>query len=213
LGYHFVESLPNTYLDIEWRSPREYLDAMQSYYRSKLLRHLRKCGDVRHELVDDFRELADELCEQWMAVHQRASVYQREVLTPCFYREFSSNAGVRSKALLFYRNGQLTAHALLLLDGDLLRWLYVGRRNPANDSLYIFIAHKVIETAILLGMRRVEMGLTTYSIKQDLGAQVIPVQAALRSPSRWFNSFLGRGYKLFNSTPIIPNKRIFKCKP
>ncbi|MHB8849139.1 MAG: GNAT family N-acetyltransferase [Burkholderiales bacterium] len=211
-SYHLVDSLPNTYLDVAWSNSQEYLADMKSYYRSKLLKHLRindKNG-IRHEFVDDFESLADILWRQWLVVHEHASEYQREVLNPEFYREFSRQMGERSKVILFYRHEELIAHALLLVDGDILRWLYVGRTEAANDSLYIYVAHKVVEFAIQLGMARVEMGLTTYAIKKDLGAYMSPIRLALRSPSRWINPFVGFYYPLLNSTPKINNKSVFK---
>ncbi len=211
-SYHLVDSLPNTYLDVSWSNPGEYLAGMKSYYRSKLLKHLRinEKNGIRHEFVDDFGALAEILWRQWLVVHEHASEYQREVLNPEFYREFSRELGERSKVILFYRHDELIAHALLLIDGDVLRWLYVGRTEAANDSLYIYVAHKVVEFAIHLGMARVEMGLTTYAIKKDLGAYMSPIRLALRSPSRWINPFVGFYYPLLNSTPKISNKSVFK---
>jgi predicted N-acyltransferase len=211
-GYHLVDSLPNTYLDITWATPQDYVRSMKSYYRSKLQRHLKinAAQGVTHELRDDFYDLADTLCAQWLTVHHQADEFQREVLTPEFYRAFSRNMGSRSKVLLFYRNGELAGHSLLLLDGEVLRWLYIGRAQATNDSLYIYIAHKVIKTAIVLGAKRLELGLTTYSIKQDLGAQMVPVKIALRSALAIINPFVGWGYALLNSTPEIRKKNIFK---
>lgn len=212
LGYHWVDSLPNTYLQILWNSPEAYRASLKSYYRSKLQRHLRKNEEqgIRHELVDDFSALADVLCSQWMVVHHSAVEFQREILTPTFYEEFSIRLGDRTKALLLYRGQKLVGHALLLVDGDLLRWLYFGRRDPVNDSLYIYVANAVIETAIALGAKRLEMGLTTYSIKQDLGGQMTPIRLALRSPYRIVNPFIGLGYPLINHTPLVRNKNVFK---
>lgn len=79
LGYKLVDSLPNTYLDIQWRSAAAYHASMKSYYRSKLLKQLRRNRDqhVRHELVNDFDHLADVLCAQWMVVHDQADEFQR----------------------------------------------------------------------------------------------------------------------------------------
>jgi predicted N-acyltransferase len=212
LGYHWVNSLPTTYMDILWSTPDEYQSAMKSYYRSKLQRHLRinKAQGIRHELRDNFDELAEILCKQWQVVHDHADEYQREILTPEFYRQFSLKLGSHSKVLLFYREDELVGHALLLLDGDLLRWLYFGRNEPINDSLYIYVCLKVVESAILLGAKRLELGLTTYSIKRDFGAYMSPIKLALRSPRGFINLFIGIFYPLLNHTPEIRNKNIFK---
>lgn len=211
-GYHWVENLPNTYLDIKWSTPEAYLDSLKSYYRSKLLRHLRKNADqsIRHELIDDFAPMAEILCSQWLVVHRQADELQREVLTPAFYRKFSDRMGSRSKVLLFYKQDELVGHALLLMDGDMLRWLYFGRKKAGNDSLYLYVGYTVIETAIRLGAKRLELGLTTYSIKQDLGAQVKPSNLALLSPYRLANPIVGLVYPLLNHLPRIQNKNVFK---
>jgi len=212
LGYHIVDSLPTTYMEVAWPSADAYLASMKSYYRSKLLKHLRINHDqgVWHELRENFDELAAVLCDHWQVVHSHADEYQREILTPAFFKEFS-NLGSRSKVLLLYRESELVGHALLLMDGDLLRWLYFGRNEAGNDSLYIYVGHKVVETAITLGAKRIELGLTTYSIKKDLGAYMSPIKLALRSPLGLINPFIGMVYPLLNHTPQIKNKNIFKA--
>jgi predicted N-acyltransferase len=215
LGYHLVDSLPNTYLDITWPSVAAYHAAMKSYYRSKLHKHLRRNQQqgVRHELVEDFAHLSDVLCSQWMVVHNQADEFQREVLTPKFYREFSSTLGAASKALLFYRGNDLVGHALLLHEGPMLRWLYFGRNQATNDSLYLYVAHAVIETAIQLGAQTLEMGLTTYSIKLDLGASIRPVRIALRSTWQLINPFISLGYAFLNRVPAVQARSVFKPTP
>lgn len=119
-GYHWIDSLPNTYINIEWATPDRYLSAMRSYYRSKLLKHLKRnqTAGISHRLVDDFDGLAETLHAQWMIVHESAREFQREVLTPEFYRRFSQDMGAHSKAILFYREETLVGHALLLVDGE-----------------------------------------------------------------------------------------------
>ncbi len=215
LGYHIVDSLPTTYMEVAWSTPDAYLAALKSYYRSKLLKHLRinQAQGIRHELRDSFDDLAEVLCEQWQVVHRNACEYQREILTPAFYKAFSSKLGSHSKVLLFYRKTELVGHALLLMDGTMLRWLYFGRSEASNDSLYIYVGHQVVETAILLGAQRIELGLTTYSVKKDLGAYMSSIKLALRSPWGLINPFIGIVYPLLNRTPAIQNKNIFKDGP
>ena len=212
-GYHWTDSLPNTYVDLRWDTPQQYRAGMRSYFRSKLNKHLKRNADagVHHVLVDDFAPLADTLCAQWMVVHTHASEFQREVLTPVFYRELSARMGALAKVLLFYRSEDLVGHALLMRDGDMLRWLYVGREVAENDSLYLYIAHTVVETAIVLGARRLEMGLTTYPIKQDLGAEVVPIKLAIRASWSLINPFVGLGYALLNSVPNPSPRQVFKA--
>jgi len=212
LNYHLVASLPNTYLDITWPTPDEFLSSLKSHYRRKILIHQKTNKDhgIHSELRDDFEELADTLCNQWLVVHENAKEFQRERLTPEFYREFSSKLGSRAKVLLFYRNEELVGHVLLLLDGEMLRWLYVGRNESVKDNLYFYMCSKIVETAILLKVKRLEMGLTTYEPKLNLGAKMLPVNIAIRNTNSFFNYFAGYVYTLLNDTPDIKNRNIFK---
>ena len=214
-GYHIVAGLPNTYLDVRWLSIEDYRDDLKSYYRSKINSHLRKNAeqDVRHDLVEDFADLADELCRQWLVVHERANEFQREILTPDFYRGLSVRMGGAAKVLRFFREGVFVGHALLLHDRDTLRWLYFGRSTPVNNSLYLYVVQAVIETAIDLRVKRIEMGLTTYPIKQDAGARLEPIHFAIRSPWPLVNALFGWGYKLLNKPSTLENKMVFKSAP
>jgi len=213
-GYHWTDSLPNTYVDIKWSTPAQYRASMRSYFRSKMLKHLKRnqAAGITHRLTDDFDDLAETLHAQWMVVHESASEFQREVLNPAFYRRLSSDMGEHSKVILFHQHDKLVGHALLLVDGETVRWLYVGREVAANDGLYLYIAQTVVETAILLGARRLEMGLTTYPIKQDLGAEVTPIKIALRATRGIINPFVGLGYALLNTVPNPGPRQIFKME-
>lgn len=214
LNYHVVASLPNTCMDISWSTPDEYLSSVKSHYRRKILMHQKTNEDrgIRSELRDDFTELADTLCNQWLVVHENAKEFQRERLTPQFYKEFSAKLGSRSKVLLFYRNEELVGHVLLLVDGDTLRWLYVGRNESVKDNLYFYMCNKIVETAILLKVKRLELGLTTYEPKMNLGAQMLPVNLAIKTVNPFFNIFAGYVYRLLNDTPEIKPRNIFRSR-
>jgi predicted N-acyltransferase len=211
LDYHLVGSLPNTYLDVAWSTPSEYLSSMKSHYRRKVNIHLRlnEENGIRCELEDDFCELADILSNQWLVVHENAKEFQREKLTSEFYKEFSSKLGSRSKVLLFYRNDELVGHVLLLVDGQMLRWLYVGRKESVKDHLYFYMCYKIVETAIILQVKRLELGLTTYDPKLNLGARVNPVRLAIRT-TRVPNMLTGLVYSLLNHIPEINNRNVFR---
>ncbi|WP_366881168.1 hypothetical protein [Halothiobacillus sp.] len=214
-GYHEVMGLPNTYLDIRWPTIEAYRADLKSYYRSKINNHLRKNAqwDVHHDLLDDFAHLADALCAQWMNVHERANEFQREVLTPTFYRELSLQLRPHAKILRFFKGERWVGHALLLHDRDEVRWLYFGRAEPVNDSLYLYVVQAVIQTTIELGAKRLEMGLTTYPIKQDAGARLEPIRFAIRCPNDLINPIVGRIYALLNKPSPLRDRYVFKADP
>ena len=214
LGYHWVLGLPNTYLNIYWNSVDEYRAALKSYYRSKINNHLRKNAElgVRHDVIEDFSGISDELCRQWHVVHERANEFQREVLTSDFYRELSLRLDGRAKIIRFFRGDIFVGHALLLHDNDTLRWLYFGRSEPVNDSLYLYVIQSVIQTGIDLKVRRIEMGLTTYPIKLDVGARLEPIHYAICSTWSMLNPFIGWVYGLLNKPSSVQDKAVFKTE-
>lgn len=212
LGYETLPLLPNTYLEIRWRSIDEYHASLKSYYRSKLKKHLKRNYElgVHHRRVLSFEELSSDLCRQWLVVHHQADEFQREVLTPTFYETFSERLGDNSQAILFFRENTLIGHALLLHDKNLLRWLYFGRNIARNDSLYLYVVNAVIEAAIELGVQKLEMGVTTYSVKQDVGGKPSPINVALRAASPLLAPFVAWGYRLMNKPPLLQEKNVFK---
>jgi predicted N-acyltransferase len=211
-GYRWLDGLPNTWMDVKWATVDDYVGSMQSYYRSKLLKHVRRCTDagIRCEVVSDFAQLAPVMAAQWRVVHDSASEYQREQLNAAYYQGMAERLPGRALALLFYRGDTLIGNALVLHDNDVLRWLFFGREKAENDGLYLFTGYNVVATAIKLGVRRVEMGLTTYPVKQDLGAQVVPIRFAIRSPVTWLHRVVVPVYSALNDTPDVHNRDIFK---
>ncbi|WP_374326596.1 GNAT family N-acetyltransferase [Azonexus sp.] len=212
LGYHWLESLPNTYVEVTWPTPEAYIAAMRSHYRRKLLHYLAQCREqqFRYEIRDDFADLADTLHQQWQVVHEHADEYQREVLTPAFYRELAQRLAGKAKVMLFYRQETLVGHILLMLDGELMRFMFFGRHQAAHDGLWIYGGYALIETAIRLGMPRIEFGLTTYDLKQELGATISPVRMALRTTRRILNPFVGPVFRLLNRPPEVEIRHVFR---
>ena len=211
-GFHLINGLPNTYLELPWADVEAYQAAMKSYYRSKLQKYLRRNrqAGISHEVVDDFSDLASVLAAQWRVVHEQAQEFQREVLNAEFYRQLALRQDVPVKAILYFRKDELVGHALLMLDGELGRWLYFGREIAANDGLYLYVAYSVVETAIKYGVKRLELGLTTYPIKQDLGARLTPIRFAIKASSKILNPFVGWGYRLLNKPADISHRNVFR---
>ena len=211
IDYHMVESFPNTYLGVVWPTFGEYLASMRRSYRRRALLCIKSHEErgFHCELRDDFDELADALCAQWMAVHEKAKELRREKLTADFYRNFSRKMGSRSKVLLFFREGELVGHTLLLVDGEKLRAMYVGRNASIKDDLYFYMNYKTVETAIHLKVKCLELGLTTYKPKLYMGAEISPIHIAIQT-ARVPNGFTGFVYSLLKRIPPIKGRNVFK---
>lgn len=212
LKFALVDGLPNAILTLPWHSMSAYLKSMKSYYRSKLLKHVRRCeqAGMTYVVKNEFSESAQTLRDQWLVVHNDAKEYQREVLTSEFYAKLSNAANVDARVVLVYQQGAIIAHALLLLDGEHARWMYFGRNTVRNNGLYLFTAYAVIETAIKAGASSLELGVTNYQTKLDLGAQIVPLKFAISVWNSRYNRIAGRVYNMLNSLPLPTQRDVFK---
>lgn len=210
--FHWVPALPNSYLDITWKTMDDYLHAMRSHYRYHLLKHLRvqRAAGLRYELRDDFADMADILYDQYMLIYQRADECQREIINPIFYREISRRMGPRSKVLLFFREDTVIGHALLVLDGSLLRAIYYGRADTIKDGFYHVMLYATVEAAILIGATKIELALTNYESKLALGAYLSPICMGIKSPWPAINFWTGFLYRMLNTIPQPATRRVFR---
>ena len=79
-----------------------------------------------------------------------------------------------------------------------------------NDSLYLYVIQAVIQAGIDLKVRRIEMGLTTYPIKLDVGARLEPIHYAICCTYSVLNPLIGWGYGLLNKPSSVQDKAVFK---
>ncbi len=211
-GFHWVPSLSNCYLNVTWKTIDEYLSSMRSNYRYSLLKQVRanRAAGLTHELRDDFADMADILYNQYLTIYQQADECQREILTSAFYREFSTRMGARSKVLLFFQSDKLVGHALLLLDGHLLRAMYFGRTHVRRDGFYHYMLFIIVETCIQMGVPKIEFALTNYEIKLSTGSYLSPIFLAIKSPWPALNFVTGFFYRLFNKVNHPVKKHVFR---
>lgn len=213
-GFTLVEGLPTTFMNIQWESVSAFLASMRSRYRHWVMKYIRdnEAKGVRGELVDLYDKHAETFYEQWQVVHMNAKDYQREMLTPAFYRLYSRELDENAKILLIWKVKELVGHILLMLDGPVLRALFFGRNSAASDGLYIYALYKAVEAAIELKSQMLELGLTTYPIKTQLGASMCPQRYALRATWLGVSPLIRLLYPILNQVPEIQMKNVFKNK-
>ena len=193
-GYSLFESVPNTVINIKWNSIDQYVLQMKSYYRSKLKKHLKRTKNISCRIIYDYMDLADELETQWLTVYKNTNCPKLEVINADYFRNLKKRYKENTFILSFEKDNQILGFALLLKNNETLHWLYIGRKKSENDSLYMLIMYKVIETSINLGVVKIDCGPTTYSIKQDMGAEIIPLNCALSSHNFFIRRLIGIFY-------------------
>jgi predicted N-acyltransferase len=199
-------------LEIHWRSFDDYVADMRSGYRRRVKLNLARIADkdIRSELLDDFSHLSEQFVEQWTHLYDNATEYKREVLTRAFYDNI--NHLPNAKALVFYKRGRMIAHCLLLFEGDVLRWMYVGKDGAEAEDLYPFMLYEMVRHAIAANMRWVKLGITTYIAKTDIGAEMVPLFMYMKHRTRLFPKLSPWLFKQMTPLPEMADKNVFKGK-
>lgn len=210
-GYSVLPNLPDAVLEIHWRSFDAYLADMRSSYRRKVKLNLSRVAgrQIRSELLEDFRHLADTFVTQWLYVYDHATEYKREVLTPAFYRNINTQLP-GSRALVFYQQDRLIGHCLLLFEDDVLRWMYVGKDAEEAEDLYPFMLYEIVRHAIEAGVRWLKLGITTYVAKTDLGAEMVPLYMYMKHRTRLFPKLSPWLFRRMTPLPPQIAKSVFR---
>ncbi|QMV03457.1 GNAT family N-acetyltransferase [Devosia sp. D6-9] len=189
-GYARTESLPTMSLDIKWKSFADYLGSMTSRHRQKVRRglSLAKSSGLSARLAGPIGDQGQHLAHQRENVRERAKEYSREKLTATFFSQLDKRLGPRARVIEVLDGTTNVGHALLVDDGNILRWLSFGRETGgARDGAYFLVLASIIELAIREGKSVLDMGMTTHGPKTDFGAKMLRQWMLLR-----FRGPLGR---------------------
>ncbi len=211
-GFTRIPNLPTTELQIRWATFDEYLAAMRSNHRYTLRKRLRLAAEsnLTSRFQIEFSGKAEQLMLQMSNVNDHAKEYNRQLLVPDFYRGVSAALGRHCQVLEILQEQRLVAHALVIFDGKILRWLFFGReQGGVRDGAYFLAVARIVGLAIEEGMELVDMGLTSYRSKTEFGARMVPLWMYLRIrgvPGRLLPNIL----RLLNPVGEIQRRDIFK---
>lgn len=213
-GYSRVQNLPEAVLSVRWKTFPDYLADMRSGYRRRVKLNLDKLKDknITAELHDDFSQLADTWVSQWKTIYDNATEYKREILTPAFYTNIN-DALPNSKMLVFRKEGKLLAHCLLLIEGDVLRWMYVGKDGKESMDLYPFMLYEIVRVAIEAQVKSIKLGITTYIAKTDIGADLVPLYMYMKHKTVFFPRLSPWLFSKMTRLPALAPKNVFKSQP
>lgn len=186
LGYYPLLGFPNAVLPLRWNSLEAYLAALNSKTRLKFRNSLKlkeKFG-IEAEVTGDYGEYAPQLAQLWKNVHENSRDYSREFLDESFFVAAAKGLAGKSEAILFKHEGKLIAFMLNLYGDDdyiVLDWgVDYSFAHYKEANLYRLATLLSLERAIVLGKRRMELGITNYTPKMTLGAEIVPLVYFIR---------------------------------
>lgn len=178
-GFETFFGFPRAVIPVVWNRFDEYVVSLKSEGRRRARRARSKLQQpgVKAEAVMDFAAHAEEMQALWHQTNSRAASYRHEELSARYFREISRRLGARSEAILIHSQGKLVGMAACLLGDEELFFAHVGMaddRRP-EDEVYRNLCYLALERAIDGGYRRVNLGITTYDLKFDVGAVSEPL--------------------------------------
>jgi hypothetical protein len=169
-------------------SEEDYLNALnqrQRYTVRKALRSKDKYG-LQYEEIEGFSDMIDEIYPLYLATWENAKELSTHAVTKAFFLDLSRERGLRpSIQVVRDRQGATVAFGLTLEnDRELCLW-FVGMDYAMNRdmSLIYHVYWQAISHAIRRGIRRIQLGVTTYFVKQKFGAELCPTLRFTRSTS------------------------------
>lgn len=208
-----IQNLPNSIIVNRWKTFDQYLWDLTAHYRGRIRRYLRSLenNDVQVIEVKQFSTHAERLHELWFETFNRAKEYQREILTPDYFKNIDVNLGTRSKVILFKKDNIIIGFILVLTDDETLRPLFVGMdyRFVRRTNLYFNLLSYVIKMVINEKKRFLEIGITSIYHKKEFGAEIIPLYGYMIHLNPILNMIVPKLFNLFSPQHTVITKHVF----
>jgi predicted N-acyltransferase len=215
-GYRVTPNMANTFLRLPQASFQNYLEDLVAKRRHEIRQRIKVFQEqgCTIEKITDFSRYAGELLALWEQTFQHAKEYQREVLTREYFVNLSDSLGGRSFILLCRKGERPIGFTLLLDSGDSLISTYCGLDYEMNRSTftYFVLFYRSIEEAIGMGKEWLELGITNYTPKVEVGAIPEPLSIYVKSLKPMADLFFAPLLRLMASQPSFRRRRIFNSR-
>jgi hypothetical protein len=215
-GYGIFQNLPNTFIRNEFEKFDEYLDDLTSKRRYEIIHNMEAFAaqNCTVEKIEDFAGLADELNGLWRMTYDHAKEYQREILNTDYFRLMSELMKNRSFILLCRKGKRPIGFTMFLDSGSSLVSTYCGLDYTENKTCftYFILFYKSIEELISTGKKNLELGITNYNPKIEVGAVPEPAYVYFKSLNPVINILFIPLMLLMNTSPDFNKRKIFNSR-
>ncbi len=183
------ESPPTTFTYAGEINNQSYIDRLRNRYRSSIKGHLNKFSktNLRWDLVSDFGELSQQLCDLYLNVLDKSKV-RFEQLTPEFFEHMNHQLGDKTSVLLCYHHDQIVAMELIV-QGRQMHPIYLGMNYNYlhSSSLYFNCLIRLLQEAQERNCPGIELGQTSYEAKSIFGVELEKLYVAIQHNRPWIN--------------------------
>ncbi len=195
-GYLKLESFPSTDMEVNFNDFDGYLKRLSSSSRENLKRNLKKSDEkAKIELTVKNALGAEELNQVYRLYLQTYNKQEMgfEKLPIDFFANIAKNMPEETRFFLWRIEGKLIAFAFCLVEGNYFIDYYLGFDYSVARlySLYFVRFRDLMKWCIAHGIKRYEMGATTYEPKKRLDFNFIRLYCYIKHRNRFINRFSG----------------------
>ncbi len=213
-GYKKFQNLPNTFIKTQdYGDFEDYLNDLTAKRRHEIKKHLEIFEKSGCEIVkiEDFSEISAEIEKLWINTFKHSKDYQREILNKDYFSNISKNLGEKSFVFVCKYEGKLIGFTMFIDSGEELISTYCGLdyEYSRDFNIYFVLFYKSVEEAIKLKKRYLELGITNYNPKIEIGAIPEPVYVFSKSTNPFVNLFFVPLMGAITAVPDFNKRNIF----
>lgn len=189
-GFRSVLNLPLATVRLDGLNLDQHFARLKRKSRASI-RKMLQVAEKTHlklERLSDYRNLIDECYPLYLQVHQNASEFKRQPIPKALFHAFADQLSEESSMLTVRdEKGQLFAFILTGTSSFINNPFLIGMdyRYSRELPLYYVLLWNEIAYAAERGCQEVDMGVTSYFIKQTMGASLEGMSMAARIQPRW----------------------------
>lgn len=207
-GFFRANSLPYVTLKIRWSDFESYLSDLRHPYRRAILLSLRKLGN-QNPVIDRYKpELEttnkpglvlgnsqvcspEEFFKLYNEVMNRAQV-KLETLNEAFFKNLFTEMSDELEILAMIQGDEILGAAIIAYANKTMTFTLVGLKYEKRDEyeVYFNLVYGILSIAIERGCEELNLGQTSYWLKQRIGGECIPEYFYLKGENKLIHFIL-----------------------
>jgi predicted N-acyltransferase len=201
----YISSLvvPNTYIEIGFKSFKEYIDYLKKNHRhmannvKREINKTKKLG-IRIERHTSYGALSEKFAHLFGETYFRHTG-KKSPLTVDFFNHLASHCRNVLSAYCAFKDDELRAFSLILEGNDIWHYFLSGQDYDLDNkdpSYFYVVFYEPIKEAIERNAKRFYFGPANYETKLRRGCRAEPLYMWLKSPKMSIHSFLSGWLKV-----------------
>lgn len=186
------------YLDANWKSAEDYINALSKKYRDQYKRAHKKFDGivVKNLLFEEVILHENTIYDLYHYVAKNAP-FNTFFLAKNHFSTLKGQCGNRFQIFGYFLNEKLVGFHTLLLNDETLETYFLGYDETIQkeNMLYLNILYNMTEYGIENGFKRIIFGRTALEIKSSVGAKPVNMSGFIFHNNKLINRFMAKIFK------------------